>query len=215
MMYKTTFAPIIVIVAALLACAPDAMAQSRVWRIGWLDPSALPTTEKPSRGLEVFHQRLQGLGYVEGKNYIIEARFADTDMSRLPALARELVELPVDIIVTVGTPPVRAAKNATATIPIVMAGSSNPVENGLIASLARPGGNVTGLTRTTGPGLFGKGLQLLKEVAPNISRVAVLHAGTDVEMLRSIAESMQLVVLPYSVTGVRDSSEYEIIFPEH
>ena len=91
-----------------------------------------------------------------------------------------------------------------------MAGSSNPVENGLIASLARPGGNVTGLTRSPRAGiLFGKGLQLLKEVAPNISRVAVLHAGTDVEMLRSIAESMQLVVLPYSVTGVRDSSEYE------
>ena len=134
MPYRTVLAAIFVVIIALLACVPDATAQNRVWRIGWLDPSALPTPEKPSRGLEVFHQRLQGLGYVDGKNYIIEARFADTDMSRLPALAKELVELPVDIIVTIGTPPVRAAKNATATIPIVMAGSNNPVENGLIAS---------------------------------------------------------------------------------
>ena len=118
----------------------------------------------------------------------------------------------MDIIVTVGTPPVRAAKNATATIPIVMAGSTDPVERGLVASLARPGGNITGVARVPVTiNLFDKGLQLLKEAAPNISRVAVLHAGTDVEMLRSIAESMQLVVLPYSVTGVRDSSEYEMI----
>lgn len=211
MLYRTAFAPILVIVAALLASVPDATAQSRVWRIGWLDLSQLPTAEKPSGNLNAFHQAMQGLGYVEGKNYVIEARFADTDRSRLPALAKELVALPVDIIVTIGTPPVRAAKNATATIPIVMAGSTNPVELGLIASLARPGGNVTGVTRTPENMLVGKGLQLLKEAAPNIVRVAVLHAGLNVEVLQSMGESLQLTVLPHNVAGAQAQSEYEAI----
>src|SRR4051794_20045279 len=214
MLYKTVFAAIIVVSTAFLACVPDAMAQSRVWHIGWLDPSAPPTTKNPSRNLEVFHERLQGLGYVDGKNYIIEARFADTDMSRLPALAKELVELPVDIIVTIGTPTVRAVKDATATVPIVMAGSSDPVENGLIASLSRPGGNITGVTRTPGPGLTGKGLQLFKEAAPTISRVAVLHHNGGAEELRSLGESLRLVILPHNIAEVQSQSEYELILSE-
>ena len=210
MLYKTAFAPIIVIFAALLACASDATAQSRVWRIGWLDFSIPPTAERPSKNLNAFHQGMQGLGYAEGRHYVIEARFADTDRSRLPALAKELVELSVDIIVTIGTPPVRPARNATATIPIVMAGSTNPVELGLIASLARPGGNVTGTTRTPG-NLFGKGLQLLKTAAPNISRVAILHHDANAEALRSDGESLQLIVLPHNIAGVQSQREYESI----
>jgi putative ABC transport system substrate-binding protein len=102
------------------------------------------------------------LGYKEGRNYIIDARFADTDWSRLPALAKELVDRGVDVVVTIGTPTVRAAKEATATIPIVMAGSQNPVENGFITSLAHPGGNVTGLTHNPGPDFAGKALQCLR-----------------------------------------------------
>src|SRR4051812_12471804 len=128
MPYRTVLTVFIVIITALLACVPDATAQNRVWRIGWLTPNASPTAEKPSRDLKSFHQGMQELGYVEGKTYVVEARFADRDMSRLPALARERVELPVDIIVTLGPPPVHAAKKATITIPIVMAGSTDPVE---------------------------------------------------------------------------------------
>ena len=211
MLYKTAFVAVIIVIAALLTRAPDAVAQNRVWRIGWLDLNAPSTTEKPSRNLDAFNHAFNGLGYIEGKNYVIEARFADTDRSRLPALAKELVELPVDIIVTVGTPPVRAAKNATATIPIVMSGSSDPVENGLIASFARPGGNVTGVTYTAGPGLVAKGLQLLKEAAPTISRVAVLHTNLDAEGMRRLGERLQLVLLLHNIAEIRSQSEYELI----
>ena len=142
MLHKSalSFALIIVVISALPLCAPGAVAQDKMWRIGFLAPSAPPTAAAPSANLEAFRQGLDGLGYSEGRNYIIEARFADTDRSRLPALAKELVDRGVDVIVTIGTPTVRAAKKATATIPIIMAGSNDPVGLGLVASLAHPGG---------------------------------------------------------------------------
>jgi putative ABC transport system substrate-binding protein len=135
-----SFALIIVVISALPLCTPCAIAQDKMWRIGFLAPSAPPTAAAPSANLEAFRQGLNGLGYSEGRNYIIEARFADTDLNRLPALAKELVDRGVDVIVTIGTPTVRAAKKATATIPIIMAGSNDPVGLGLVASLAHPGG---------------------------------------------------------------------------
>ena len=130
-----------------------------------------------SARIDAFRQGLRELGYVEGKNIVIEWRFAEGKLDRLPALAAELVRLKVDIIVTSTPLATRAAKEATSTIPIVMTQDADPVGNGFIASLARPGGNITGLS-TLSPGLSGKRLEILKEVVPRLSRVAVF--GTSI-----------------------------------
>ena len=201
-------------VALSSSFVPGALAQQKLWRIGWLDPNPVPTLAEPSADLATFRKALGDLGYVEDRNYIIEGRFADTDWDRLPRLARDLVDSGVEIIVTIGTPPVAAAKNATSTIPIVMAGSADPVEHKLVASLAHPGGNVTGVTHSPGPEFAGKGLQLLKEVAPNISRVAVLwdsgglHEGLSLDAQRVVARDMQIALLPYDVKGVKSADEF-------
>jgi putative tryptophan/tyrosine transport system substrate-binding protein len=126
---------------------------------------------------EAFRQGLRELGYVEGKNIIIERRSAEAKLDRLPELAAELVRLKVDVIVTAGPAPTRAAKGATSTIPIVMAFDNDPVGNGFIASLARHGGNITG-SSTLNPELSGKRLEILKETLPKLSRVAVLGTST-------------------------------------
>jgi putative ABC transport system substrate-binding protein len=123
--------------------------------------------------VQAFRQKLRDLGYVEGQNIGIEYRWAEGHDDRLPGLAAELVRLNVDVIVTTGTPSAFAAKQATAIIPIVMASAGDPVRSGLVASLAHPGGNVTGFT-VLGPELEGKRLELLKQAVPRISRVAVL-----------------------------------------
>ncbi|HEV2056976.1 MAG TPA: ABC transporter substrate-binding protein [Methylomirabilota bacterium] len=124
--------------------------------------------------LDAFRQGLRELGWVEGQNIVIDYRFAEGRFDRLPDLAAELVRLKVDIIVAVSTPGVVAAKNATETIPIVMISVGDPVGLGLIASLARPGGNVTGLSYSAGLEIVGKQLELLKETVPKIRRVAIL-----------------------------------------
>jgi ABC-type uncharacterized transport system substrate-binding protein len=149
----------------------------KVYRIGVL---ALNTAAAYEPDLAAFRQRLLELGY--GQNVLIEARFADRAVERLPALAAELVRLNVDTIVTITTPAAQAAKDATATIPIVMAGSADPVKLGLVASLARPGGNITGVTNNPGPDFQVKTLQLLKEAVPKVSRVAVLMTSHEVEV---------------------------------
>jgi len=153
----------------------------RVYRIGWLDlgvPGVPPSTTSGS--LEAFRRGLGELGWSEGRNVIIETRYANDDRVRLAAAAAELVALRVDVIVTITTPAALAAKKATAAIPIVMAGSSNPVEVGLVKSLARPGENVTGVTNNpgAGSGFTQKLLQLLKEAVPTSSRVALLWGGS-------------------------------------
>src|SRR5499425_2276460 len=150
-----------------------AQAAERVYHIGWLDlgvPGVPPSTRSGS--LEAFRRGLGELGWIEGRNVVIETRYANDDNVRLAAAAAELVASRVDVIVTITTPAALAAKKATASIPIVMAGSSRPVELGLIKSLSRPGENVTGLTNNPGAGFIQKLLQLLKEAAPKISRVA-------------------------------------------
>lgn len=126
---------------------------------------------------EAFRQGLRGLGYVEGRNIVLEERWAEDRFDHLPSLAAELVRLNVDIIVTASTPAVQAAQQATRTIPIVMTLVTDPVETGIVASLARPGGNVTGLSLMH-PELSGKRLALLKEVIPKISRVAVFWSSS-------------------------------------
>jgi ABC-type uncharacterized transport system substrate-binding protein len=137
--------------------------------------------------LETFRQGLRELGYVEGKNIIIEYRNAEGKLDRLPALAAELVRLKVDVIVTGGPPSARAAKEATVTIPIVMTGVGDPVGSGFVASLVRPGGNITGLS-TFAPELSGKRLELLKETVPKLSRVAVFGMSTSPDNAQSLRE---------------------------
>ena len=132
------------------------------------------------RESEAFRQGLRELGYIEGKNLIIEYRYADGRPERLPALAEELVRLKVDIIVTDTAAPARAARKATSTIPIVMVSAGNPIQAGLVASLARPGGNVTGLTGLISE-LHGKRVELLKEVVPKVTRFAFLDDDDRVE----------------------------------
>jgi len=162
--------------AVLFALSVSAQAQQagKIPRIGYLAASSL---SGQSARIEAFRQGLRELGYVEGKNIVIEYRSAEGKLDRLPALAAELVRLKVDIIVTGGPIPTRVAKGATSTIPIVMTQDVDPVGTGLVASLARPGGNITGLS-TLAPELSGKQLELLKETIPKLSRVAVFGTST-------------------------------------
>ena len=164
---------ICLLTTALLSIAPFLGAQQpkKVPRIGYLSPlsSAGDATRRSG-----FQQGLRELGYTEGQNIVVEYRFAEGNLDRLPELAAELVHLKVDVIVAGGGSLIaRSAKNAAGTIPIVMTNAEDPVANGLVASLARPGGNVTGLTAML-PDLAGKRLELLKETVPKITRVAVL-----------------------------------------
>ena len=159
----------------LAPCFPaQAQQPTKVPRIGWLGAGS------PSDQLartDAFRQGLRALGYVEGKNIVIEYRQAEGKFDRLPALAAELVRLKVDVIVTGGGPGTRAAKEATSMIPIVMANDPDPVADGVVASLARPGGNITGLSNYY-PEISGKQLEFLKETVPRLSRVAVLGDST-------------------------------------
>jgi len=160
--------------ASGLLAAPlvaEAQQQGKVWRVGFLGTEA-PTSA--TRAIGPFREGLLGLGYAEGTNFVIESRWGGEDYGRLPGLAAELVKQKVDVIVTYGTPGCLAAKRATTTIPIVMAAAGDPVRSGLVASLARPGGNITGLSMQSFE-LSIKRIALLKEVVPTTSRVAYLQ----------------------------------------
>jgi putative ABC transport system substrate-binding protein len=161
-----------------------AQQSAKVPRIGYLDAVSLSVN---AARVEAFRQGLRKLGYVEGKNIFIEWRSADGKLDRLPALAAELVHLKVDIIVTGGRSATRAAKEATSTISIVTTQDSDPVANGFVASLARPGGNITGLS-TLAPELSGKQLELMKEIIPKLSRVAVFGSSTNPDNAQSLRE---------------------------
>ena len=150
---------------------PDAQPTTKRARIGYLS-SASPAATK--HFVEAFRQALAELQWIEGQNLTIEYRFAEGKHDRLPALAAELIGLNPDVIVAGPTPPALAAKGATSRIPIVMAAVGDPVRNGLVASLARPGGNVTGVSFDVGLEVFAKGLELLRESVPKLRRVAIL-----------------------------------------
>jgi putative ABC transport system substrate-binding protein len=159
---------------ALAAALPrEARAQpaGRVYKVGYLQTS---TREQGLHLLKAFEEGLRERGYRVGQNVVIEERFAQARLERLPELAADLVRLKVDVIVTGLNPNTIAAKQATTTIPIVMANCVDPVGAGLVASLARPGGNITGLTQDTGDEINGKRLELLKDILPKLSRIAVL-----------------------------------------
>src|SRR5215813_4512814 len=175
---KTAAMPSIVVAVVVLALGVTAEAQAqqsaKVPRVGYLTGA---TPDGQSARLEAFRQGLRELGYVEGKNIVIEYRYAEEKLDRLPAVAAELVRFKVEVIVTGGSTSTRAAKEVTTTIPIVMAQVNDPVGNGFVASLARPGGNTTGLS-TLAPEISGKQLELLKEIVPKLSRVAVVGTST-------------------------------------
>ncbi len=188
-------------------CVPAETQQpKKVHRMGFLS-SRSPDAEK-SR-LAAFQQGLQELGYVVGKNILVEKRYAAGQFDRLPDLAAELIRLKVDVLVTTGTPAARAAKNATDTIPIVIGNAGDPVGTGLVASLARPGGNVTGLS-VLNTELSGKRLELLKEVVPRLSRVAVLLNPANpinplqVAEIQSAALALGVTLLPLEVKKADD-----------
>ena len=174
-------------------CAVEAQQPGKIFRIGFLDAS---TASGSAVLMEAFRQELSKLGWLEGKNITIEYRFAEGKNDRLPELAAELVRLQVDLIVVFGGAEALAAKGATSTIPIVMTNTADPVGAGLVASLARPGGNVTGLS-TLSTQLNTKRLEILKDAVPKLARVGVLRQpGSAVEIqlkeLRLAAQALKL-----------------------
>jgi putative ABC transport system substrate-binding protein len=174
--------PTILFIGMLFTITAIAEAQqpTRVRRIGYLGLDISPTV--PQR-FDAFRQGLRQLGYIEGKDIIFEIRSADGKLDRLNELAAELVRLRVDVIATRGGVPTRAAKTATATIPIVMTQDADPVGNGFVASLARPGGNITGLS-TLAPEISGKLVEVLREIVPKLSRLAVFRGITPAHALQ-------------------------------
>jgi ABC-type uncharacterized transport system substrate-binding protein len=174
--------------AMLLAlCFPaEAQQPTKIPRIGYL--TADSRSAHADVRAEAFREGLRELGYVEGRNIVIEWRNAEGKLDRLPALAAELVRLKVDVIVTGGPTATRPVKEATSTIPIVMTQDSDPVGNGFVASLARPGGNITGLSNLAQE-ISGKRLELLKEIVPKLSRVAVLGVSTNPGNSQSLRET--------------------------
>ena len=169
-MIKNIFRAALAAVLFTLCFSAEAQQQAKLAKLGWLYSNSRSSA---GSGTELFWQEFGKLGYVEGKNIASEYRSAEGKLDRLPALADELVRLNVDVLIAGGTPTALALKNATRTIPIVFYGVGDPVATGLIDSLARPGGNITGFTIIS-PVLAGKRLELLKETVPKLSRVAVL-----------------------------------------
>jgi len=191
---------------ALSICV-EAQQPSKVPKIGFL---VVPSRAFFANRIESFQQRLQSLGYVEGKNIVIEYRYAEGNLDRLPDLAKEVVSVKVDVIVTTTAQGVLAVKNATRTIPVVFAGVQDPVASGIIDSLARPGGNATGLS-ILAPELGGKRLELLKEVVPRMTRVAFLWGSGSPIMKETLAAARALGLQLQSIE-VRDSKGFDSAF---
>ena len=194
--------------------AARAQPAGRIARIGFLSLSRVADASDPVGG---FALGLVELGYVEGRNIVVEYRDAEGRIDRLPGLVAELVALKVDVIVAPSTPAAQAAKQATATIPIVFAGAAEPVTDGLVASLARPGGNVTGLSNASAD-LVGKRLELLKQVVPRLARVAVLwHPApgrTYEDMLKSADVAARALGMQLQPVEARGSADLDQAFAE-
>jgi putative tryptophan/tyrosine transport system substrate-binding protein len=203
--------------ALLLALSFPAEAQqsSKIPRVGFLLQRVSPTPTTPDPFADAFRQGLRDLGYIEGKNIMVEYRYGEGERDRTPSQVAELVQLKVDVLVVRSLPAIRAAKQATKTIPIVMVTTQDPVATGLIDSLARPGGNITGLTGLTRE-LSGKRLELLKEAVPGISRVGVLgEASASVAAIafkdyEAAARALKMQFLSLEVRG--PNPDYEEAF---
>jgi ABC-type uncharacterized transport system substrate-binding protein len=193
---------------AVAACPLAARAQQsgRAYRIGWLQPAPIPDAWS-----KAFKQGLQEFNYVEGKNLIIEYRWGDGNFNRLPEMALELVQLGVDVLVSGNTAALLALQKATRTIPIVTLGSGDPLAMGLAASLARPGGNITGLSLMT-PQASGKRLELLREVVPNLARIMALsnpENALDVLELQETQAAAQTFGLKLDSVDMRQPDELD------
>ena len=204
------------LVAGSLLAAPlaaEAQPAAKIFRIGYLATNPTPHFQ------EAFRQGLRDLGYVEGRNLVIEDRDAEGKPERLPALAAELVALKVDVIVASGTPAALATKQATRTLPIVFTAVADPVTSRLVTSLAQPGGNVTGLS-VLAPELVGKCLEHLKQVIPAVSRVAVLWQpgglgeGTAKDMLKRAEVAAQALGVRLQVLEARGPADFDRAFSD-
>jgi putative ABC transport system substrate-binding protein len=204
---------IIALGAGALTVPLGSLAQQRStksYRIGWLSPTS-PLSGKAE--LDALREGLRGLGYVEGRNLTIETRWADGNAAALPALARSLVDLKVDIICAAGTQASLVAKQATTTMPIVFGSAAFPDQTGLVASLARPGGNVTGVA-FMGPE-YGKRLELLREVSPSLARVALLYNDSNPASILALKETqlwanrLGVALEPH---GVHSQEDFEKVF---
>jgi len=185
----------------------------KVYRIGILWPTPRPAAAQPTPRDDAFRQEMRSLGWIEGRNWVSETRWADGKLELLPALATELVRLKVDLIVTVGTPAARAARQATQTIPIVMAASGDAVGVGLVTTRPRPGGNVTGLS-FLGRELAPKLLELLKETVPTASRAAVLWDLTigGAALEQTMESSASALALRLQRLEARSAKDYHAAF---
>jgi putative ABC transport system substrate-binding protein len=211
-MMKTRFLSIL-FVTVLLVVADIAEAQQpkKVPRIGYLAGASHAAI---AFRLEAFRQGLRELGYLEGKNIGIEYRYSEGNFRRQKELAFELARANVDVIVTSGPASTRAAKEATATIPIIMTFDSDPVGSGSVASLARPGGNITGLS-TLAPEISGKQLELLKEIVPKLSRVAVIGSSANpgnAQVLKGMEAAAQVFSVKLQYLDILDPKELETVF---
>src|SRR5262245_20884160 len=210
-----TFTLSVFIVALCSRPQAQAQQQTKVTKIGEL---IFRSADRPSPGFgrQVFRGKARELGFIEGKNLVYETRFADSKLDRYPALADELVRLKVDALVASSTPEAIAFKSATKTIPVVFVVATDPVADGLVDSLARPGSNVTGLT-TIAPMLAGKRLELLKETIPKLSRVAVLKNQQDpgfAQVWKETLVAAQELGLQLHKMEVGSSDKFEIAFKD-
>ncbi len=207
-----------VILTLSLILAPLAAAQqaAKIARIGFLATGSLGSPETQAT-FDAFRQGLRERGYVEGQNILIEYRAADGKIERFPGLATELARLKVDVILAANTPAARAVQQATTTIPIVVPVIGDPVGDGLVASLARPGGNITGLT-FLGPELVPKRLELLKQALPKVSRVAALwhrdafSERTTRDMLKATEAAARTLGVQLQLVEVRGPNEFDRAF---
>jgi putative tryptophan/tyrosine transport system substrate-binding protein len=210
-MMKTILIGLFTIVAVDTVSLAHAQQPAKIPRIGFLGAASSPALVGR---LDALRQGLRDLGYIEGKTLAIEYRYADGNPERLSHLAAELVDLKVDLVITSSTPSVLAIKNASAIMPIIFTTISHPVENGIIASFARPGGNITGLTNLT-EDLGGKRLELLKEVAPKVSRIGVLSDlsnPTQAMEWKEIQAAALGLGLKLQSHGVRTGSDFDRAF---
>ena len=205
-MKNTIFCIVLTLLLFALCSSADAQQRKSAPRIGFLSVGAVSAM---TTRVEAFRRGLREQGYVEGQNLIVEYRYAQDNLERLREFAAELVRLKVDVIVTGGTISTRPAKEAAGATPIVMAYESDPVGSGLVTSLARPGGNLTGLTSSAGE-LNGKRLELLKEAIPKLSRVAVIrnpgmsNTAQALKDAEAAAQSLKLKIQPLEVQGPND-----------
>jgi putative tryptophan/tyrosine transport system substrate-binding protein len=193
-------------------CARAQQPAGRVYRVGYF---GITSREQSLHLMKAFEEGLRKLGYRVGENVVIEYRFANGEMERLPALAADLVRLGVDIIVSGNNVTTVAAMKATTTIPIVMSNSAEPVSAGFVASLARPGGNVTGFSSEPGDEIYGKRLEFLKETVPNLSRVGILwnpDFAPNLERLKSTRESSRALGLTLVPAEARELDALEQAF---